>query len=345
MPLQPNFIERQLNKWGKIPGPMLDAMLPSFKFTAMIGAGKIGLFRTLNEEPSTVESLSEKTKCDEQALKNLLRVLELLGYVEVSDGVYSLTKYARKVLPVNIFQDIAHFAGTQMQLSLENLERALREAPEEGAIGWEPVKEGEFARTYQVTMRWLASQSVEEVAKKVDLPEESRKMLDIGGSHGLHCVEMCRKYPELEATVMDWPVGIENAQQTLKEESDVADRINTLEGDFFKDEFPEGYDYAFFGNIIHGNSPEQNRKLFNRLGEKLSQHGTIGILDQFNNVSGSHFTQSVASLVGWQLFLFTSGRAYEAEKVQDWLSDAGFPNSRVMPLKKNPGFTLLTASR
>jgi hypothetical protein len=144
---------------------------------------------------------------------------------------------------------------------------------------------------------------------------------------------------------MDWPVGIENAQQTIKEETDVADRIDTLEGDFFKDEFPEGYDYAFFGNIIHGNSPEQNRELFNRLGEKLSQNGTIGILDQFDNVSGSHFTQSVASLVGWQLFLFTSGRAYELKKVQTWLSDAGFPNSRVMPLKKNPGFTLLTASR
>jgi hypothetical protein len=194
-------------------------------------------------------------------------------------------------------------------------------------------------------MRWLASSTVQEVTKKVSLPDGTRKMLDVGGSHGLYCVEMCRKYPELRATVMDWPVGIENAKKTLQEESDVADRIDTLEADFLKDPFPGGYDYAFFGNIIHGNVPEQNQELFNRLGRLLTNKGTIGILDQFDNVSGSRFTRSVASLIGWNLFLFSNGRAYQVDDVKGWLKDAGFPNTKVKPLKKCPGFTLLIAKR
>ncbi|MDZ7694305.1 MAG: methyltransferase [Balneolaceae bacterium] len=140
-------------------------------------------------------------------------------------------------------------------------------------------------------------------------------------------------------------MGIENARETLQQETDVAGRIDTMEADFFEDEFPSGYDYAFFGNIIHGNSPEQNKELLNRLGRKLSDKGTVGILDQFDNVSGSQFTRSVASLIGWNLFLFSNGRAYEVDDVKSWLREAGFRNTKVMPLKKSPGFTLLVAQK
>jgi hypothetical protein len=45
------------------------------------------------------------------------------------------------------------------------------------------------------------------------------------------------------------------------------------------------------------------------------------------------------------LFLFSNGRAYEVDEVLGWLNDAGFPNSKVKPLKKSPGFTLLVAKR
>lgn len=177
------------------------------------------------------------------------------------------------------------------------------------------------------------------------MPKGGSKMLDIGGSHGLYCVEMCRKHPNLQATVLDWSIGIENAKETLQQETDVADRIDTVEADFFEDEFPEGYDLAFFGNIIHGNNPDQNKRLFQRLGQSMTDVGTIGILDQFDNISGSQFTQSVASLVGWNLFLFANGRAYDVEEVKNWLKEAGFPNAKVKPLKQSPGFTLLMASK
>jgi hypothetical protein len=45
------------------------------------------------------------------------------------------------------------------------------------------------------------------------------------------------------------------------------------------------------------------------------------------------------------LFLFANGRAYDVEEVKGWLKEAGFPNSKVKPLKQSPGFTLIRASR
>lgn len=345
MPLRPNFIERQVIKMGLVPAPLLDLGLPIFMSTALIGAGEIDLFRKIDERPASLEALAKTTGCKERALHNLLRVLVSLGYVEKQNEKYTLTKYTKKALPIEIFKDIIPFFRDQLLLSLQNVGRALREAPEEGIIGWERVKGGELGRSYQIAMRWLASSTVAEVTKKVNLPDGIMKMIDVGGSHGLYCVEMCRKHPALQATVLDWPIGIENTKETLQLETDVSNRIDTIEADYNQDEITYGYDYAFLGNIVHGNSPEQNQKLFKKLAEATSDNGTIGILDQFGNISGSRFTKSVASLVGWGLFLFANGRAYAIEEVIQWLNEAGFQKTKIKPLKKTPGFTLLIASK
>lgn len=237
------------------------------------------------------------------------------------------------------------FFRSQIIHSSQYAGKALKEAPEEGIMGWEKVKEGEIGRSYQVAMRWLAADTVDEVCKKLPLPSGGNKMLDVGGSHGLYCVEMCRKHKNLKATVLDWPIGIENAKKTLAEETDVADRIDTYEADFHEDEFPEGYDLAFLGQIIHGNSPEQNKNIFRKLAQATTERGTVGIVDQFDNLSGSQFNRSIASLLGWGLFLFANGRSYKVEKVKDWLKEAGFTKSRVKSLRKSPGYTLLVSSK
>lgn len=328
-----------------IPAPLIDFALPSFIIVALTGAAQIGLFATLKESEATLDELSERTKTNKRPLQILLETLEHIGYVEADNGTWSLTSYTRKAVPVDEYSEIIPFFREQMMRTVENVDRALRETPEQGVIGWKPLKEGEFGRSYQITMRWLARQTVEEVTKKVDLPEGAERMIDVGGSHGLYCVEMCRKFPELKGTVMDWPIGIENARQTLREETDVADRIDTLEGDFFEDEFPGQYDYAFLGNIIHSNSPEENRKLFRKLAGATTDGAKLGILDQLDNVGGSRFNQSVAALIGWNLFLFVNGRSYKVDQVKEWLSEAGFQDVNVQPLKKSPGFILLVAKK
>lgn len=345
MPLRPNFIERLLIRWGKIPGPLLDMGLPSFSAAALLGAGEIELFREMDRGAASLGELADRTGSKQRALQNLLQVLEPLGYVEQSGGKYALSDYARKTVPVEIFHDMIPFFKEQMVRNVRDVGRALREEPEEGIFGWDKVRGGEVGRSYQVSMRWLAGTTVEEVSGKLPAPKGEGRMLDVGGSHGLYCVEMCRKNPELHATVFDWPVGIENARQTLEEESDVADRIDTLEGDFHHDDFPGNQDLVFLGNIIHGNSPRQNRDLFRRIAEATNPQGVIGIVDQFDNISGSQFTRSVASLIGWNLFLFANGRAYEVNQVKEWLAEAGFGGAKVHALRKSPGFTLLTARK
>jgi hypothetical protein len=50
-------------------------------------------------------------------------------------------------------------------------------------------------------------------------------------------------------------------------------RIDTVAGDYNKDELPQGYDIAFLSAIIHSNSPKQNQALFIKISDALNPGG------------------------------------------------------------------------
>jgi hypothetical protein len=343
MPLQPNLIERFLIRRGTISGPLLDLSMSTFQFWALIGAMELGLFEHLDERPLDVQELAERTEASERGIERLVHALVPLGYLDSKDGRYSLSSAAERAVPVEEFQKMAPFFKTQL-LEMKDAVRGFREAPEDGIIGWEPVQSGEVGRSYQITMRWLAAESVDEVVTAVDSPENAERLLDVGGGHGLYTVGLCRDHPELQGTVLDWPIGLEAARETLEENPDVADRIGLVERDFEKEELPEEYDVAFLGNIVHGVSPEGNQELFQKLGHSTTERGTVAILDQLAGVSGSKFGRGVASLLGLGLFLFSGGRNYEYETLKDWLSEAGFPHVSHRDLQQ-PGFSLVIARK
>lgn len=344
MPLQPNILERFLISRGEIPGLLLDGGMSIFQFWAVVGAARIGLFKPLHSDgPLSVSELTRRTDAEERALERLVHVLEPLGYLDRTDDGYALSDAARRSLPVQQLPELVPVLEFMMK-ECENVDRALREAPEDGIIGWEPVQTGRIGRSYQALMRWIASQSVDEVVETVDLPEGAERMLDVGGSHGLYTVGFCREHPRLEGTVLDWEIGLENARQTLDEHPDVAPRIDLLERDFEKEELPGGYDFAFLGQIVHGIGPEGNRKLFRKLASATTEIGTVAILDQLAGVSGSRFGRAIAGLLGFNLFLFSGGRNYEYDRLRRWLDEAGFPHLTRHSLQQ-PGYSLLVARK
>ncbi len=343
MPLQPNLIERFLIRRGLVPGILLDLGMSTFQMWTMIGAMEIGLFEHLESGPQDISTLAQKTNASERGIEVLVQALEPLGYLKGKDGRYRLSNAARRSLPIDRLKDMAPFFKHQM-MAYSDVARAIRDAPEDGIYGWEHVQSGEVGRSYQSSMRWLASQSLDEVVDKIDLPAGARRMLDVGGSHGLYTIAFCRKYPELRGTVLDWPIGLEAARQTLEDHPDIADRFELLERDFEREDLPDGYDFAFLGNIIHGISPDGNQELFGKLGRSTTERGAVAILDQFAGVSGSAFARGVAALIGFNLFLFSGGRSYPYSQVKDWLSEQGFSDVSQKNLRQ-PGFSLVLARK
>jgi hypothetical protein len=342
MPLKPNLIERALINAGIIPTVLLDTGVSLFQASALLTAGDVRLFNHLKSGPLTLEEISRKTSCSPRGLEVLLNCMIPIGYVNKKGNQYSLTKAMLRSFPIDLFPDMVLFFRS-LNEKLNNATQAVKTDP---PGGYEIMKDGEVATSFQVAMRWLGLASVKEVVARMKLPISPKRMLDIGGSHGLYCVEFCRKYPDLKATVLDWAVGLENAKITLTQEKDVAGRIDLFEADFEKESLPaEKFDFMFLGNIIHGLNEEGNKALFKKIANATASNGAIAILDQYTNVKGSLFVKGVASMIGWNLFAFAGGRAYDFDVVKQWLEEAGFHSITLTHLKQSPGFSFIKAQK
>lgn len=345
MPLRPNFIERLLIHSGIIPSALLDTGVSMFQASALLTAGDIRLFNHLQNADLTIEEIMNKTSCSLHGLEVLLTCMINLGYVNKKKDQYSLSKATRRSFPIELFPEMVPFFKTVNE-KLNRSTEAVKDNPAGGIMGWDFVKSGEVGKSYQTAMRWLGSSTVKEVVSRIKIPFSPEKMLDIGGSHGLYCVEFCRKYPGLKATVLDWAIGLENAKVTLAQEKEVSNRIDLYECDFEKDNLPaEKYDFVFLGNIIHGLNEEDNQVLFKKIAGVTTANSTIAILDQYSNVKGSAFVKGVASLIGYNLFLFAGGRAYDFDLVKKWLENCGFHSVTLTHLKRSPGFSVITANK
>lgn len=333
---------------------MPDVMLSMIQAQAVTAAMETGLFEQFGGSSHTVESLAERIDADPGGVAVLVRALVALGYLAEDGDGYALTAPARRSLPDRDIRAMGTWFAEYMRRGADAA-RGVLEAPREGVVGWETVQSGEIGRGYQATMRWLASDLVDTVVDNVTLPPDARQMLDVGGSHGLYTLGFCEEYPELDGTILDWEIGLDEAEKTLADRPTMADRIDLVELDFEREPLPEGFDFAFLGNIVHGLAPAGNRELFEKLASATTDRGTVAILDQITADSSSllglfdstdtSFTRGVAALVGFNLFLFSGGRTYEYEQVEEWLAEAGFSDVSYQPVKQSPGFSLVVGRK
>jgi len=87
------------------------------------------------------------------------------------------------------------------------------------------------------------------------LPEFSRakRLLDLGGGHGLYSIAFCQKNSGLSATVFDLPPVTEATRDFIAHYH--AHRVHILPGDFFTDPIGSGYDIIFSSSNPGGKVP------------------------------------------------------------------------------------------
>ncbi|HTX44618.1 MAG TPA: methyltransferase [Methanocella sp.] len=82
---------------------------------------------------------------------------------------------------------------------------------------------------------------------RVDLSGR-KKMLDVGGGHGLFSIFFTKKYPGLKAWVLDLPAVAGLARENI-ERYGAADRVNVIPGDFQGLKPGDVYDAIFISNV------------------------------------------------------------------------------------------------
>ncbi len=346
--MRPDTILERLALWLNLgPVPVAEAMFGMGTTRVVMAGVRLGIYAELARADSTAADVARGRGLNPDGALLLLDCLTALGHVKRKRDRYRLTSRARRWLD----PQSPTYVGAFLEFNYDQWEwwSHLEEVVQTGR----PYQIHDFGeedprwRRYIEAMFQLARLSAPEVAARLHLPPEPKRILDLAGGHGWFAAELCKRYPGMRATVVDLPGSARIGREIIARER-MPDRVRFLEGDILSDPLPdpeqgEPYSGALAFQIIHHLTPEQNVELFRRVREVLQPDGTLAVLDYFASPSGR--APDAAAFLGLHFFLTSGAATYTPGQLTEWLLAAGFSAPRRLPLRRIPIQTLYEARR
>ena len=306
----------------------------------LLTAVELDLFSALADGPASAQEVASRIATAPRATARLMDALVVLGILGSEGSRYVLDDAAAALLVPGgsdyqgALQHSAHLwkswstltdavrAGTSVK---ERAEGAERVAQKEAFIG---------------AMHVLGMDRAKSLVGLLDL-DGVRRVLDVGGASGAYAMEFVRQGDDLRSAVFDLPDVLPMTGRYLAE-AGMDDRVDTVPGDYREDGFGAGWDLIFMSNIIHINSPEENRSLIARAAAALAPGGRIVIQDFMpeDDRTGPHFAV-VFSLN--MLVNTTAGDTYTLSEIRQWTDAAGL--RWCATIETDVPSTLVTAQR
>lgn len=317
-----------------------DIWLSMHRLPAMAAAEEIGIFGALAAAPAAGAAVAKRLKLNRRATEIVLDMLSALELLAFRDGRYELTALARTyLLPESPYYwgPLLRTLGVVPQQH-DTLLAALRapdaETPQASATSGDTADDwqrGHIDRAQaEVVTRIMHCHSLPAsvgVARNGNLVGVAR-LLDVGGGSGCFSVAIAQQFPAVRCTVMELAAVCDVAQRYIAE-GGVADRVDTVAVDMFREAWPQGYDAMFFSNIFHDWDAETNRFLAQRAYEALPRGGRIFLHEMLLAEDGSGpVTTAAFSML---MLLGTRGRQYSLPALERILADAGFRDVAARP--------------
>jgi len=222
-----------------------DVITSDMRWAMCAIATHIGLFEILDDKGMSVSDIAGRLNCIDVPMRMLLDFLSGFNIIQKRGDKYYATP----------FSWMKHFFGPYYgEESVQynpfwgrfiKILKGKKLKPMEPVHKWRSLDEqkkfmvlavcGEFQRTL-------------ELLEKENVFSEAKKMLDIGGGHGLYSIGFCSIYPKLKSTVFDLPKVVDLALENIKRYG-MMSRVEVLEGNALVDDFPQGYDIAFMSDV------------------------------------------------------------------------------------------------
>jgi len=344
MPIHLSVRERVLSHLNRLPVPIFDAFANVLLGRALMVCNSSGVFDALHGSPCSVSELAAKTGMSARGAEILLQTVEAGGYVVREGDRFRNTKVAERWLtktsPGYLGNLVQYFE--KLFSRWEYLGRTVGQGePEKPYFEYFNEKDWEI---YTYGMKDLARLLMPEVLRVVRLPKSARRLLDIGGSHGLYSIELCRCHPGLTADVLDLDKVVEVGRKITRDLG-MSSRVIHHAADFKRDNLGSGYDVVLAFNIIHGLKPPENVLLMKKVGAALNRGGKIFIMDQLRGgKEDSSLSRLIPAVVGLNLFNEIGGNSYRAGEVREWSHEAGFAECTVKWLRA-PGVAMIQARK
>lgn len=284
-------------------------------------ANEIGLFEKLADGPATLDELMQRIGVPRRTMRIVTDALVALGLVEYRGGRYENGAAAASFLSGRGGEDLRPLLRYLDQLNYP-MWMELKDAVRAG----QPVFKGlslteEEQQIYSEGVEAFTVEAANTLAATYDF-RRHRRMLDLGGGTGSFLIAMLSQHSNLEGVLFERPQVAGVARRRLVG-SPLENRIQIVEGDFFKDPFPSDHDAVMVANVMHLLSPEHNLELLRRIRKYAPDEVRLLLVDFWTDAT--HTQPVFAALMAGAFLLRTGeGDVYSDEEVHGWLQASGW---------------------
>lgn len=302
--------------------PIYDWLRGDAKFTILTTAIELKIFDSLKESKS-IENLAMDLNLHQKITEKLCNALIVFGFLLKNKNEYFLSELSETFLS----KDSPYYQGNYIkhwqkmkEESWSKLQTVVREGPPKIDKKHFPFDETFILAMAEGAIVWDLPKTVN-VLKGMHEFIDAKKVLDLGGGHGLYAIAFTRVNPNLKAFVFDFPYVIETVTKHIASN---VEGVDFIAGDFTKDDIGSGYDVVFTSDFLypHGNNKEQMKNSLNKIhlslnggGLMVSKHGHIDNLHKNTTVAYYDLLFSIIGNVNW---------AYSTNEFCEILEDCGF---------------------
>ncbi len=219
---------------------------------ALFAALELDLFSRLLE-PKTIDAVARESGIPARRVKTLLATLTALGLTVRDDDRFhnspASERYLTRGSPAYFGEYYRLQIDRQLYPALEHLDAGLAGDPSnlvsdmEGLMR-DPVEAEVFSAAQHAASLGPAIQ----LAKMIDL-HGSRTLLDVAGGSGAFSISLCRRYPQLAATIIDFPNVIQVARQFIAT-AGLSERIQLVGGNALDTSWPDNRDVVLVSYLL-----------------------------------------------------------------------------------------------
>lgn len=314
-----------------------------------IAFAELELGHALQHGPLEIQQLADSINADPSGLRRFLDAAQAFDLVHIdSDGTVKLSELgwlmyspsseesvnAALKLEGAFFRRWGRLAEAVRMGGRPEANRAQEDDP-----GWVPMFTTALYENARSTARAVAS-TIEPLLPTPD--GRSISVLDLGGGHGGYSIALAELREDIDATVFDLPPVIETTQRIV-ERSGQSERVSTVAGDFHTDSIGHAFDAILLFGVLHGETPENARRLLSTVRAALKHNGILFIRSQGNAHGESQ--QGERELFDLQMLLSTAGgQVRRSAGIRKLVSSQGFRLDQQLEIK-TPGKGLVLAFR
>jgi 2-polyprenyl-3-methyl-5-hydroxy-6-metoxy-1,4-benzoquinol methylase len=338
-----NLLELLAMKLNLAPRPLIDTQVSFSAARAIMVAAELGIFEAIGTQTKTADEIAQICQIHPQGTSHLLNCLVGVGYLQWRCAKYSLKRTYQKWL---LNGSDANLIG---KLRFQLFEWQWMAKLEDYVRSGNPLElhsrmSGKEWELYQEAMRDLSFNTAREMAGKIPMPKGAVRMLDIGGSHGLYSIAICKQHPALTSTILELPGAIESAIG-IAERYDTTGRVKHVAGDARTDDLGSNeYDLVLINNLVHHFTADQNRTLALKVSNALKPGGICAIGDLIRPESPGE-GGVIASTFGLYFSLTSLSGSWSSAEIESWQKAARLTPKKTVSARSIPGWKMIIAEK